>query len=62
MFHRRWKYDLLSCAGAFRARSQQLFQSVMTGPGPGAAWPPRLTDGELRRDEEYPHLRIVALP
>jgi len=32
-FYRRWKYYLLSCAGAFRARSQQLFQFVMTRPG-----------------------------
>jgi cyclopropane-fatty-acyl-phospholipid synthase len=32
-FYRRWKYYLLSCAGAFRARSQQLFQLVMTRPG-----------------------------
>ncbi|HEX3477262.1 MAG TPA: cyclopropane fatty acyl phospholipid synthase [Kofleriaceae bacterium] len=32
-FYRRWKYYLLTCAGAFRARSQQLFQIVMTRPG-----------------------------
>jgi cyclopropane-fatty-acyl-phospholipid synthase len=32
-FYRRWKYYLLACAGAFRARSQQLFQIVMTRPG-----------------------------
>jgi cyclopropane-fatty-acyl-phospholipid synthase len=32
-FYRRWKYYLLSCAGAFRARSQQLFQLVMTRSG-----------------------------
>jgi cyclopropane-fatty-acyl-phospholipid synthase len=32
-FYRRWKYYLLSCAGAFRARSQQLYQLVMTRPG-----------------------------
>jgi cyclopropane-fatty-acyl-phospholipid synthase len=32
-FYRRWKYYLLSCAGAFRARSQQLYQIVMTRPG-----------------------------
>jgi len=32
-FYRRWKYYLLSCAGAFRARGQQLFQIVMTRPG-----------------------------
>jgi cyclopropane-fatty-acyl-phospholipid synthase len=32
-FYRRWKYYLLSCVGAFRSRSQQLFQIVMTRPG-----------------------------
>lgn len=32
-FYRRWKYYLLSCAGAFRSRSQQLFQIVMTRRG-----------------------------
>jgi cyclopropane-fatty-acyl-phospholipid synthase len=32
-FYRRWKYYLLICAGAFRSRSQQLFQIVMTRPG-----------------------------
>ena len=32
-FYRRWKYYLLCSAGAFRARSQQLFQIVMTRPG-----------------------------
>ena len=35
-FYRRWKYYLLSCAGAFRARSQQLLQIVMTRPGTAA--------------------------
>jgi cyclopropane-fatty-acyl-phospholipid synthase len=32
-FYRRWKFYLLSCAGAFRSRSQQLFQIVMTRQG-----------------------------
>jgi cyclopropane-fatty-acyl-phospholipid synthase len=32
-FYRRWKYYLLSCAGAFRSRTQQLYQIVMTRPG-----------------------------
>jgi len=32
-FYRRWKYYLLACAGAFRSRSQQLFQIVMTRLG-----------------------------
>jgi cyclopropane-fatty-acyl-phospholipid synthase len=32
-FYRRWKYYLLASAGAFRSRSQQLFQIVMTRLG-----------------------------
>ncbi len=32
-FYRMWKFYLLSSAGAFRARSNQLWQIVMTKPG-----------------------------
>jgi cyclopropane-fatty-acyl-phospholipid synthase len=32
-FHRMWNYYLLSSAGGFRSRSQQLWQIVMTRPG-----------------------------
>jgi cyclopropane-fatty-acyl-phospholipid synthase len=32
-FYRRWKFYLLSCAGGFRARDQQLYQLVMTRTG-----------------------------
>jgi cyclopropane-fatty-acyl-phospholipid synthase len=32
-FQRMWRYYLLTCAGAFRARFQQVFQIVMTRPG-----------------------------
>jgi cyclopropane-fatty-acyl-phospholipid synthase len=32
-FYRMWRYYLLSCAGAFRSRSNQLWQIVMTRPG-----------------------------
>ena len=32
-FYRMWKYYLLTCAGAFRSRSQQLWQMVLTRPG-----------------------------
>jgi len=32
-FGRMWRYYLLSCAGAFRARFMQLYQIVMTRPG-----------------------------
>lgn len=34
-FHRRFRYYLLSCAGAFRARDLQLWQVVMTKKLPG---------------------------
>lgn len=32
-FYRMWRYYLLSCAGAFRSRYDQLWQIVMTKPG-----------------------------
>lgn len=32
-FHRMWRFYLLSCAGAFRARNNQLWQIVMTRQG-----------------------------
>ena len=32
-FHRMWKYYLLSCAGAFRARGNQLWQIVLSPNG-----------------------------
>ena len=32
-FHRMWRYFLLSCAGAFRARSIQLWQIVLSKEG-----------------------------
>ena len=32
-FYRMWRFYLLGCAGAFRARGQQLWQIVMTKPG-----------------------------
>ncbi|MCU0560718.1 MAG: cyclopropane fatty acyl phospholipid synthase [Desulfobacterales bacterium] len=38
-FKRMWDYYLLSCAGAFRARSNQVWQVVMTRAGSGAAQP-----------------------
>lgn len=38
-FYRMWKFYLLASAGAFRGRSQQLYQLVMTRPGTRA--PPR---------------------
>ena len=32
-FHRMWKYYLLSCAGSFRARKNQVWQIVLSGDG-----------------------------
>ena len=32
-FHRMWKYYLLSCAGSFRARSNQLWQIILSPKG-----------------------------
>jgi cyclopropane-fatty-acyl-phospholipid synthase len=43
-FKRMWEYYLLSCAGAFRARSIQVWQAVMTKHGTGTAQP-RCRDG-----------------
>lgn len=41
-FYRMWKYYLLSCAGAFRARSNQLWQFVLSPTGVlGGYRPPR---------------------
>ncbi len=39
-FYRMWKFYLLSAAGGFRSRSNQLFQIVMTRPG--RRQPPRI--------------------
>jgi len=41
-FKRMWTYYLLSCAGAFRARTIQLWQIVMTREGSGSPQPPRM--------------------
>ena len=60
-FFRMWKYYLLSCAGVFRARANQLWQIVLSPQGvPGgyriaSQWPrnlgsrPKVTDGPRRR-------------
>ena len=32
-FYRMWRYYLMMCAGAFRARDSQLWQFVITRPG-----------------------------
>jgi cyclopropane-fatty-acyl-phospholipid synthase len=38
-FHRMWRYYLLSCAGAFRARDLQLWQWVLSPPGRPGVYP-----------------------
>jgi len=38
-FHRLWRYYLLSCAGAFRARDIQLWQWVLSPPGRPGVYP-----------------------
>jgi cyclopropane-fatty-acyl-phospholipid synthase len=38
-FHRMWRYYLLSCAGAFRARDVQLWQWVLSPPGRPGVYP-----------------------
>ena len=38
-FHRQWRYYLLSCAGAFRARDLQVWQWVLTPRGIPGGWP-----------------------
>ncbi|MEX0326330.1 MAG: cyclopropane fatty acyl phospholipid synthase [Puniceicoccaceae bacterium] len=37
-FHRMWRFYLLSCAGAFRARDQQLWQWVLSPKGQSASY------------------------
>ena len=37
-FHRMWRYYLLSCAGAFRARELQLWQWVLSPRGVRGGW------------------------
>lgn len=37
--HRQWRYYLLSCAGAFRARDIQLWQWVLSPPGRPGVYP-----------------------
>lgn len=32
-FHRMWRYYLLSCAGAFRARDMQVWQWILSPHG-----------------------------
>jgi cyclopropane-fatty-acyl-phospholipid synthase len=37
-FHRIWRYYLLACAGSFRARSNQLWQVVLSPVGVGGGY------------------------
>ena len=40
-FYRMWKYYLLSCAGSFRARRNQVWQLVLSPRGVAASSAPR---------------------
>lgn len=42
-FFRMWKYYLLSCAGAFRARSIQVWQAVLSPQGVPGGYRPGVT-------------------
>ncbi|WP_133136360.1 cyclopropane fatty acyl phospholipid synthase [Legionella rowbothamii] len=44
-FYRMWRYYLLSCAGAFRARSMQLWQVVLSKHGVRGGYEAPLFDG-----------------
>ncbi|CAM4451060.1 MAG: Cyclopropane-fatty-acyl-phospholipid synthase [Legionella sp.] len=44
-FYRMWRYYLLSCAGAFRARSMQLWQIVLSKHGVRGGYEAPLFDG-----------------
>ena len=37
-FHRMWRYYLLTCAGSFRSRYNQLFQLVLSKRGIRGGW------------------------
>lgn len=50
-FRRMWSYYLLSCAGAFRARSIQLWQIVLSPKGLEGGYRRRLEPGGLAGDQ-----------
>lgn len=56
-FYRMWKYYLLSCAGSFRARSNQLWQLVLSPKGVfGGYRTPRLQEVKepsVRKDDSH---------
>jgi cyclopropane-fatty-acyl-phospholipid synthase len=57
-FYRMWRFYLLSCAGAFRARSLQLFQFVFsTG---GTRYLPSRVDWLLPRESAEMHAQLSA--
>ena len=37
-FYRMWRYYLLSCAGSFRSRYNQLYQLVLSNGGERGGW------------------------
>jgi len=64
-FYRMWRYYLLSCAGAFRARTIQLWQILLTPSGiKGACCIPRQPARQRFRDrgngQEKPHRMPAA--
>ena len=57
-FYRMWRYYLLSCAGAFRARSTQLWQIVFSKQGvKGGYQAPRL---DFHARDMTKHIHINA--
>jgi cyclopropane-fatty-acyl-phospholipid synthase len=57
-FYRMWRFYLLSCAGAFRARSLQLFQFVFSKGG--TRYLPSRVDWLLPRESAKMHAQLSA--
>jgi cyclopropane-fatty-acyl-phospholipid synthase len=57
-FYRMWRFYLLSCAGAFRARSLQLFQFVFSKGG--TRYLPSRVDWLLPRESAEMHAQLSA--
>jgi cyclopropane-fatty-acyl-phospholipid synthase len=57
-FYRMWRFYLLSCAGAFRARSLQLFQFVFSKGG--TRYLPSRIEWLLPRESAYAHSQLSA--
>lgn len=57
-FHRMWRYYLLSCAGAFRARNIQLWQWVLSKDGVPGGWH-RPEDGSRKGEAPASRQRLA---